>query len=420
MKALKYITVFEHEILRHDKGEKRITLEQLMALQDYYGEGIPYYSLCHNGVKFNEYAGVIQIGSTMIEVLPKADKTPGTDAEVYKWRNILIDMLKAVGSFDIKAPSHSNLKTKPNSLLDLYIDLFIQETEYLLHHGLIKQYRKKEANVVALKGRIQFARHMQQNLIHHERFLVCHTVYDIEHKLHFILYKTIRLLERINTDPGLQSRIGNLLLNFPEMPDISITENIFDKIVFNRKILSYKKAIEISRLILLNYHPDLSRGRNYVLALMFDMNKLWEEFILISLRKFKKQNITISAQTSKYFWKPESGLRTRIRPDIVVNKNKENCVVLDTKWKNLGTLGPSSEDLKQMYVYHKFYNANKVALVYPGDVTIISGGKYIDPVTNIEGDLECSIISISVETNIRLWQQKIYDEFENWVKITGN
>ncbi len=414
-KAKEHITVFEHETLRHDKGEKRITIDQLKALQNYYGEGIPFYNLCYNGVQFNEFVGAIQVGKTLIEVLPKADKKPNTESEQNKWRDILIDMLRAVGSFDIKTPSHSNLKIKPNTILDLYFELFIKEVEYLLHSGLVKQYRKKEGNVTALKGTIQFAQHLQQNLTHQERFYVRHTTYDVEHKLHFILFKTLRLLRQINTNASLNSRIGNLLLNFPEMPDLRVTVNTFDNLVFNRKTQPYSKAVEISRLILLQYHPDLSSGRNHVLALMFDMNKLWEQFVFVSLRKNKKSDITITAQTSKYFWQPKNGNRSSIRPDIVINKDEENCMVLDTKWKNLNGYNPSPDDLRQMYVYHEYYKARKVALVYPGSELRKTMGSYLDPFTGKEIEKECSIFSFPVQSEIKIWQESIRKEVEKWM-----
>ena len=67
----KHIVVYEHETLRFDRGEKRISENQLEALQLYYGEkGVPYYSLVHHGVKFGEYVGVLQVGNTTIEILP--------------------------------------------------------------------------------------------------------------------------------------------------------------------------------------------------------------------------------------------------------------------------------------------------------------------------------------------------------------
>lgn len=410
----KHITVFEHQSLKVNQEINgiRFNNDMLEALQRYYGTGSPYFNLIHNGIQFNEHVGVIQVGDILIEVLPKADKN---ESDTNKWRDILIGMLRTVGSFDIKQTSTSDLKIKPNSVLDLYFEIFIKEVEYLIHCGLTKQYRKKEGNVTALKGSLQFGKQIQFNLTHKERFYVKHTTYDVEHKLHFILYKTIKLLKQINTNGALHSSIATLQLHFPEMPDIKVTEATFDKLVYNRKNQHYQKAIAIAKLILLHYHPDISRGRNNVLALMFDMNMLWEQFIYVSLRKEKECFTKVKAQTSKYFWKPENGRRTSMKPDIVIETKSHGNVVLDTKWKNLNGFNPSPDDLRQMYVYHKYFNAKKVALVYPGNKDNGKSGIYLN--SNGEpGEKICSILLINVENDIKTWQIKIKDQVKSFVE----
>jgi 5-methylcytosine-specific restriction enzyme subunit McrC len=428
MAKSKLIRVFEHQAIKLHQVIDGITFDEasLKALQGYYGDkGVPYYSLTNNGVKFNEFVGVIQVGNTVIEVLPKADKTTDGDAKTKKyWQEILVKMLSAVGFFDIQSTSDSSLKLKSNSILDLYFALFIKEVEYLLHSGLAKQYRKKEGNVTALKGSIQFAKHIQQNLTHQERFYVRHTTYDVEHKLHFILYKTLRLLKQLNTNTELHSRIGVLLLHFPEMPDIKVTEPTFDTLVFNRKTQPYKKAIGIAKLLLLQYHPDVITGRHNVLALMFDMNMLWEKFVYVSLRKYKATNITVSAQTTKSFWSSsDKGKYSSMRPDIVI-KGSTGCVVLDTKWKNLNGSSPSSGDLRQMYVYHKYYKATRVALVYPGTVTQKEFGKF-ELIGGIENEAIniCGVISLIIDKTanqkpISDWKKDISDEIFDFASIS--
>ena len=417
----KHITVFEHQTLKLNQVIDGETFDniKLKALQKYYGEkGVPYFSLIHNGVRFNEYVGVIQVGTTTIEVLPKADAAFAETDDKKTWHTILIDMLFAVGVFDVHAPSSSSLKLKPNSILDLYFELFIKEVEYLLHNGLVKQYRKKEANVSALKGSLQFGKHIQQNITHQERFYVRHTTYDVEHKLHFILYKTICLLKQLKTNTGLHSRIGALLLHFPEMPVIKVTEATFKGLPLNRKTQSYATAISIAKLLLLQYHPDISQGRNSVLALMFDMNVLWEQFVYVSLRKEK--SITVTAQASKHFWESDKGRLSKMRPDIWIEKGDESFV-LDTKWKNLNGCNPSPDDLRQMYVYHEYYTAKKVALVYPGVEKEAITGKFYSPHDSKKSEKECSIISISVprktdrESIVKTWQGSIVAKFTEWM-----
>ena len=240
-----------------------------------------------------------------------------------------------------------------------------------------------------------------------------HSKYDLDHSIHRILLKALKLLKRINNASSLRSRIGTLLLDFPDLRSISIAESTFDKIHFNRKFEPYRKAIAIAKFILLNYHPDLQKGRNDVLALMFDMNLLWEQFVYVSLRK-NHVGRTISAQTSKYFWKPKNGNSTTMIPDIVINKGYNDCVVLDTKWKNLGNRNPSPEDLRQMYVYSKYYQAKKVGLIYPGENKGPIVGKYFSEKGDHVGDRECSVLSIEVDSNIGDWQINIHEQVARW------
>ena len=408
-----HIRVFEHEPLWVHKGNQRLTELQLKELQIFSGDnGVCYYDLIHKGIKFKAFVGVIQVGQLTIEVLPKADKCE----DKTEWQKILIGMLRAVNAFNIHAPSESSLNIKTNFVLDLYFELFIKEVEFLFNKGLIKKYRKTDSNSLALKGSILFGKHISQNLVHQERFYIRHSTYDNIHLLHQVLYKTLLLVKDINNNAVLSSRIGTLMLCFPEMNSLKITEASFDKISFNRKTADYKNAIEISRLLLLNYHPDLSNGKRDILALMFDMNLLWEKFIYVSLRKYLPKEMTIAAQTSKYFWKPTNGNLSTIKPDIVLKKDNETFV-LDTKWKNIGSNNPSPEDLRQLYVYHEYFFAKKVALIYPGSKGI-SKGKYLKTNKTTDFEKECSIVKIQTDSAINIWQENIADQiYGKWINL---
>lgn len=408
-----HISVFEHQTIKVGQLYDDVLFTEIhrLKLASFYGEkGVLYYSLTNNGVKFNNYVGVIQIGSLTIEVLPKADKYDNKS----DWQKILIGMLNAVGAFHVHAPSSSALSIKSNFILDLYFELFIKEVEYLYNKGLVKKYRRTQGNMLALKGNIQFGKHLQQNLVHQERFYISHSTYDHDHLIHQILYEALLLLDQINTNFILKSRIGSLLLNFPEMKKIKVTEALFNKLVLNIKTVEYKSSLEISKLLLLNYHPDLSNGHNNVLALMFDMNLLWEKFIYISLRKQLKDGMTITSQTTKSFWHPDKGYNSRIKPDIIINKEAGNTIVLDTKWKNIGDKNPSPDDLRQLYVYHDFYKAKRVALIYPGIAKIISG-YYYKTEKEVLSDKECSVITIPTNKTIAIWQEEIQKQiFDKW------
>lgn len=413
-----HIVVFEHDSLKLDHfydgptldaPKVKFDLNKLTALQTYFGQkGVPYFTLINNGVRFCEYVGVIQVGKLTIEVLPKADKNEGDKSS---WKKKLIAMLRAVGVFDIRQTSESDLRLQSNSILELYFEIFLVETERLIHQGLVKRYRKTEGNATALKGSIQFGRHIQKNLVHQERFFVRYTTYDVEHDFHKLIWKTLQLLRKINTNAVLQSRIGSLTLNFPEMPDLKVTAATFAKLGWNRKTEPYRRVMKIAKMLLLNFHPDVSRGQNHVLALMFDMNLLWERFVVACLRRNLK-DFTVRTQTSKLFWKSdERKVRTDMRPDILIEKIGVGNIVLDTKWKNMNDQKPSPEDLRQMFAYQVFFNAQKTALVYPGDKRDFLDGVFQK--TNFEKI--CSLMTVPIKGEAQNWQKEISDALEIWV-----
>lgn len=373
MKNKNSYTVFEHEVLYVHRGEQKLSDAQLNALQLFYKErNFPYYSLVHNGVRFCEYVGVIKVGNLTIEVLPKADKTNGEE----HWRSILIDMMRSTALLHPDAPSYSNLKVKNSTVLDMYLELFANEVERLIHQGLIKKYRKTQSNSTALKGKLLIGKQVTLNAVHQERFYIEHTIYDKEHLLHQILSKALTAVAKIGAAAHLISRYKRILLDFPEQRDIKVSESLFEKIKYDRKSQSYQTAVDIAKIILLNFHPDLSQGNAHVLALMFDMNALWEKFVLRSLQRYSSYDFDVSGQVSKDFWVPESGYKKTIRPDIVISKNGMPKAVLDTKWKNIGEGNPSDNDLRQLYAYSRYHNNVPSYLVYPGDVDKLIKGNY--------------------------------------------
>lgn len=397
------IICYEHQVLKLDEHPE-FEFHHLEALQRFYGEkGTNYYSLINKGVKFNQYVGVLQVGKLVIEVLPKTDH--GKDD---KWRELLIGMLRAVGTLKVFTTGTAILKLKSNSLLDLYFEIYVSEVEQLLHRGLLKQYRRLEENSSALKGKLHFPKHIQQNLIHQERFLVNHQTYDRNNAFNQILFAALELIKSINTSAALQSRLGALLLAFPEVSGIKVTDATFNRLTFNRKTEAYREAINIARLILLNYHPDLSKGQNNVLALMFDMNVLWERFILSSLSKYAPGGYHIRGKVNRSFWQAKSGTLVTIEPDIVIEKEGQTFI-LDTKWKVLEDNRPSDNDLKQMYAYTKYYQSSHTALVYPGNgLENCRGDFYFEGENRTE--YPCSIIRIDLPEygeSVSEWQKSI-------------
>jgi len=364
---VRLLRVFEHQRVRIDEkiGDGIFTKNHFDALERFFEKhNGKFYTLGHRSIQFTEHVGVIQAGNVTIEVLPKVDKN---ETDTGTWHNILLEMLKTCRLLMPESVQHADLRLKANSILELYFDLFLKELEYLIRSGLIKKYRKQEGNVNALKGALVFSRHLQQNLIHKERFYTRHAIYDPVHLTHQLLYECLWLIRNINTNTSLDDRVMRTFFDFPEMPRLNVRESHFAHLPQSRKTAKYKPALQIARMLLLNYHPDIRSGKEHVLALMFDMNQLWEEFIFRSLKRCAAETeFTVHAKKRHKYWFPDSGYGKRLEPDILITKGEDN-IILDTKWKNVEESGAVGEDdLRQLFVYNLYFDASKAYLVYPG------------------------------------------------------
>ncbi len=369
------IQVFEHErlTLHPDVWGRKLFKAELEKLYDFNDKNNNiYFTGIRDGIKFKSYIGVIQIGNLTLEILPKADRRKEITKEEFeqsshKWRNVLLKMLAVCHHIRIDAVSEANLHRRYNSILDLYFEIFIDEVEKLLRKGLIKQYRTNDGNVGALKGRLNFGRNIEKNLIHRERFFTHHQVYNHDHLINQILGNALVILNRITSNPNLKDRLARVNLDMPELSHVVIQKNHFSKIPDNRKTVMYREALKIARMIILNYSPDIKTGHENMLALLFDMNQLWEEYIFRMLVRSKPENCKVSFQNSQVFWKTQTYSKT-IRPDLVitttVNGKTEN-IVIDTKWKIIDYQNPADDDLKQMFAYNIYWNADKSMLLYP-------------------------------------------------------
>ena len=400
------------------------------------------------GIKFCQYVGVITVKDLSIYVLPKADKDAKEETESEKkskneqlWQDRLTFMLSQVYKLKVQTTSPANLQWRPNVLLNIFLKKFLDEVAVLLNRGLIKTYRKTDGNRTSLKGKLLFNKQIAYNCVHQERFYVRYTTYDYNHILNRIIRQALLAICDITNSSDIKGRATSTLFNFPELDEIAVTPELFSRLIFDRKSEDYRNVIKLAEMILLNYSPDLHHGSNHVWTLMFDMNKLWEEFVFVTLRR-KLTSYNVSEQDSRLFWKrtdPNRSKTKTVRADIVIS-NEEGCFVLDTKWKtpydkdSNGKLDISDSDLHQMYVYSHIYKKDKgktsrekevkrVALLYPRchdtdeDIT----GAFVDN----DNNAGCDMIFLpgkdySAERDDKKefmsWQDKMVKKIEEWIE----
>jgi len=396
------ISVYEHSWLTVGQHHNDILFEtrHLDMLSQYLtlDPNCGFFQLYHKRVKFRNYVGVIKVGDLSIEVLPKSDQHI---EDFGVWRKVLLEMLSISLQVNAKTTSKANIELRRHSILETYIWHFLQETESIFREGLVKQYRTDEGNQLALRGKLQIHQQVTRNLVHAERFFVAHQVYDRNNIFNAILQQTLQCILTLEVSDDIIGSCKDLLLFFPECKPVNVTEKVFQRLAYGRKTERYKNAIELARVILLNYHPDLKGGRNNILAIMFDMNQLWESYIYYSLKRsarFFNIPVVVKGQCKRVFWRHPEHYDLRLKPDIILrseNESNSKVVVIDAKWKYRSDT--SIVDVRQMYAYGKYFLSDEVYLLYPGRLTegsvLIRQGTFYKPGSIKQLSLEkCGLI----------------------------
>lgn len=380
------LQVFEHETLRIgvpvrtlEGGTHALSARHHEALAEFADTHADRYLSCgRRTVRFHSYVGVLQVGDLAIEILPKADKTQaGGHAQ---WHQSLMEMLRVVGDLGLESPDEATLRLNPGRLFELFVTRFLSACEHLIHQGLAKGYRTEEANRTAFRGRLRVQEHVRRNAVNAARFYVASPTYDRENLPNLVLCEALRAVEQLPMSAFIRARARGLRQAFPELPRWRPVEAQLQRFRPTRNTARYRPALRLAALILFQLAPSLRRGRLPLLALLFDMNVLFERYVGTLARRLRLPHTTIRTQDSAAFWK--AGSTRTLRPDITLRDSRtgEVRLVVDTKWKVPIGGRPSSADLKQMFCYHELFDCTQSMLLYPatGERTeVLRTGRFV-------------------------------------------
>ncbi len=369
------VEVFEHETLHVgrplrtiDGREVRLTdrhFDDLVRFNDTHGGR--FFKVGHRRISMTEHVGYVEVGNLAIEILPKADRTSEGRGTERAWRDVLLEMLSVASGLRLELPTSASQRTGRSSLLELVAARFVEEVNVLLHQGLAKGYRDDEQNGPTFRGRLVVAEHLRANIARGDRFYVRTQTYDPDTALNRILGAALDEVSELGMGPGIAARVAECRASFPDVREMRVTGETFDRVRLGRTTARYENALVLARMLLEHSGPQLRAGRSKVFALLFDMNVLWERYVVALFRRAARDGLEVSTQERHPFWR--GGVHRRgVRPDIVVRARagKEVLLIADTKWKVIGDGPPGDDDLQQMFVYNELLGGGRAVLIYPG------------------------------------------------------
>ena len=362
------ITITEFErIYQHSIGKKDFDDIENFILKN-SDENAPFLRIASGvGGKFiqtRNYVGVLQTKSGLtIEILPKI--ADNNDAKRSRSKAVLIKMLRTLKDFPFKSSNLANLKTQNLPLLEIFISMFLCELETLVKKGVKSDYIELEDNLKFLKGKLNINEQIKRNSIHKERFYVEYSEFLNDIKINQVIKTTLKFLYKKSNVSKNQQKIRELLFIFDDVSTCSDYKNFFANYAVNRQVKHYEQALLWCKIFLLGDSFTPHKGDDLALALLFDMNTLFESYVGNFIKK-KLLGTALQHLEKHLVEKPKS---FRLRPDIFL----EGKFIADTKWKIIRQDINESEkkykisqaDLYQLYAYGKKYECDKLYLIYP-------------------------------------------------------
>ena len=342
-------------------------------------------------IRTGRYVGTIQTkDGQIIEVLPKIYKKSDQQEEDRDLcRKIFLNMLRHFTDVNARSFQNASLNTKKGfPILEVYIKSYINAVEQLVIGGLKKDYALVEENQKYLKGKLDINKQITKNVANKAVFAIKYNKYIENIPQNRIVVTTLRKLMMVSHSTTNKAHISALLTLMTDIPTSSNIENDLKiACASNRLFISYELLMKWSSQFLLNKGFTMFSGNFVNQSLLFQAEKLFEDFIAYLFKKYAS-SYTVSTQNTRYFLVDRHNGRSifQLRPDIVIENDRTNlnydCVIIDTKWKAIDASRNDRQylidmkDMYQLYAYGQKYRLGqtketgldvipKLVLVYP-------------------------------------------------------
>lgn len=312
-----------------------------------------------DGIKTEAYVGTIRFADFQLNILPKI--IGGNDSSCLE--NLMF-MLRYTKKLEIHTIDSAEISKTKQPFLEILIAHYANILLNALQRHIPHHYETKEENLSAVRGRILFAENQLVNMGNLARVYCQFDEFTSDNLLNQTFKFVAQALCLLTAVPATRARLNKILAIYEDVELRAISYAQAKKILLNRNQLIFKDVLDLALLFLQHSTISLHNKTFTNLAILFDMNKLFEEFVATALEKaFPGQ---VQTQQSRRIIDSIGGHANTsysIRPDILFRHN----TIIDTKYKilDLPDNKPSEADIYQMLAYNRFFNRQNIILCYP-------------------------------------------------------
>lgn len=330
----------------------------------------------YSEITARQVVGVVAAPGCSLEILPKIDGASDQTDEAIRTR--LVSMLDVALGLKLGDGQALAMARQKETLLDILIRLFADRLLAEARRGLPRGYLAQEEDLAALRGRLDVIRQFTHHAVRPDRLACRFDALLADTPLLRIMKAGVVVLRRHARVLETQRRLDELRFLLAEVSDIPVSSLPWSAVRIDRTNRRWETLYQLAELFLkrewqrTNYDAKAGQG----ITLLFAMNDLFEAYIAaLARRALRDRDLTVHSQSGLRYCLMEEGedgkKRFQTAPDILVKRNGETVLVIDTKWKMIGRnpedkkRGVSQSDVYQMMAYARLYRCREVMLLYP-------------------------------------------------------
>jgi len=360
-------------------------------------------------IRIKNHVGVIETYDGLsLEILPKVH-IGSRSVDLKGTKKIFYKMLRHLKNSPFVQLSFAHLDAPENfPILEVFIRSYIHEVENLFHQGIRHDYIVEESNIGYRRGRIKVNENIRLNSTNKSKFYCEFSDFSPNHPLNRIIKTTLAKLTRIVRSHQNNYTISKLLTFVDDVPTSNDIKSDLKSInLASTMMRKYAVLVKWSEIFLLNRSFSNFHGSNQNLAILFPMERVFEDYIGFVIQRYG-EGYQIKVQDKSYFLvEHRNTQRFGLKPDFVINKPPAKRKVIDTKWKLLDQTADrrnyniTQADMYQLYAYGKKYalagDHPRLVLLYPANPQFTKRlSEFV-----YEGDLKLDIIPFDITADER-------------------
>jgi 5-methylcytosine-specific restriction enzyme subunit McrC len=337
------------------------------------------------GVRATQYVGVVRLGRRAVQVLPKIHRVGPAkargleerDGRIKEATHNLLHMLATAGRLPVREHSLAPLAGDADDWFEILTRLFATHLLEEWQRGAHRHYQTVEDELPVLKGRWRVAEHLRKPARSH-LFPVAFDEFTADNSLNRVFRFVVERLWQLSRDAHNRRVLGELRQWMEEVRLLThVNAREAAPALLTRLNARYEPLLNLARLFLEGGSLRLAARDFTTYAFVFDMNKLFEEFIIGFIRRRRESVLPEqlrmcsllpqSHPSPHYLARERNGQPVfQLHPDLAFRIGDKFPLLLDTKYKRLDPGDrPSPSDFYQMHAYARRYKCPRVILLYP-------------------------------------------------------